>query len=43
MDRMNDMFNNCPMFSTVKMKASMNGVYSTRTHGDIGKTVEYVL
>ena len=39
----NYMFNNCPMFSTVKMKASMNGVYDTLTHGDIGKTVEYVL
>ena len=37
------MFSNCPMFSTVKMKASMNGVYNTSTHGDIGKTVEYVL
>lgn len=37
------MFNNCPLFSTVKMKASMNGVYDTSTHGNIGKTVEYVL
>ena len=43
MDRMNDMFNNCPLFSTVKMKASMSGVYNKSTHGDIGKTVEYVL
>ena len=37
------MFYNCPLFSTVKMKTSMNGVYSTSTHGDIKKTVEYVL
>ena len=37
------MFNNCPLFSTVKMKASMSGVYNKSTHGDIGKTVEYVL
>ena len=37
------MFNNCPLFSTVKMKTSMNGVYSTSTHGNIKKTVEYVL
>ena len=37
------MFNDCPLFSTVKMKKSMNGVYSTSTHGDIKKTVEYVL
>ena len=37
------MFDNCPLFSTVKMKASMNGVYDTSTHGIIGKTVEYVL
>ena len=37
------MFNNCPMFSTVKMKASMNGVYDTSIHGNIRKTVEYVL
>lgn len=43
MDRMNDMFYNCPMFSSVKMKASMNGVYNKSTHGAIGKTVEYVL
>ena len=39
----NGMFINCPLFSTVKMKASMNGVYSTSTHGNIQKTVEYVL
>ena len=39
----NNMFYNCPLFSTVKMKASMNGVYSTSTHGDINKTVKYVL
>ena len=38
-----NMFNNCPQFSSVKMKASMNGVYNKSTHGDIGKTVEYVL
>ena len=38
-----NMFYNCPLFSTVKMKASMNGVYDTSTHGDIKKTVEYVL
>ena len=38
-----NMFSSCPLFSTVKMKASMNGVYDTSTHGDIGKTVEYVL
>ena len=37
------MFYECPLFSTVKMKASMKGVYSTSTHGDIKKTVEYVL
>ena len=37
------MFNNCPLFSTVKMKASMNGVYDTSIHGNIRKTVEYVL
>lgn len=37
------MFNNCPLFSTVKMKASMNGVYNASTHGDTKKTVEYVL
>ena len=37
------MFYNCQLFSTVKMKTSMNGVYSTSTHGDIKKTVEYVL
>ena len=37
------MFYNCPLFSTVKMKTSMNGVYDTSTHGNIGKTVEYVL
>ena len=43
MDRMNDMFYNCPMFSSVKMKTSMSGVYKTSTHGDIRKTVEYVL
>ena len=39
----NKMFQNCTLFSNVKMKASMNGVYDTSTHGDIGKTVEYVL
>ena len=39
----NNMFMDCPLFSTVKMKASMNGVYDTSIHGDIGKTVEYVL
>ena len=38
-----DMFDHCPLFSTVKMKASMNGVYNKSTHGAIGKTVEYVL
>ena len=38
-----NMFIGCPLFSTVKMKTSMNGVYSTSTHGDIKKTVEYVL
>ena len=38
-----DMFAGCSLFSTVKMKASMNGVYDTSTHGNIGKTVEYVL
>ena len=37
------MFNNCPLFSTVKMKASMKGVYNIRTHGDTKKTVEYDL
>ena len=42
-DCYNDMFSGCPLFSTVKMKASMNGVYDTSTHGNIGKTVEYVL
>lgn len=42
-DCYNRMFQNCTLFSTVKMKASMNGVYDTSTHGDIGKTVEYVL
>ena len=38
-----DMFYECPLFSSVKMKVSMNGVYNTSTHGDIKKTVEYVL
>ena len=38
-----NMFYNCPLFSTVKMKASMNGVYNTSTHGNIRKTVDYVL
>lgn len=37
------MFDVCHLFSTVKMKASMNGVYNASTHGNIGKTVEYVL
>ena len=38
-----DMFYECPLFSSVKMKASMSGVYDTSIHGDIRKTVEYVL
>ena len=37
------MFNNCPLFSTVKMKASMKGVYNIRTHGDTKKTADYDL
>ena len=37
------MFYNCTNITSVTMKASMNGVYDTSTHGDIGKTVEYVL
>ena len=30
-------------FDSVNMKKSMQGVYSTSTHGDIKKTVNYVL
>lgn len=37
------MFNGCTKFDSVNMKKSMEGVYSTSTHGDIRKTVNYVL
>ena len=37
------MFYECMKFDSVNMKKSMEGVYSTSTHGDIRKTVNYVL
>ena len=37
------MFNGCTKFDSVNMKKSMKGVYSTSTHGDINKIVNYVL
>ena len=37
------MFYECTKFNSVNMKKSMKGVYSTSTHGNIGKTVNYVL
>ena len=37
------MFANCTQFSECHMKASMEGVYSTSTHGDTTKTVVYDL
>ena len=33
----------CEKFDSVNMKKSMEGVYSTSTHGDTTKTVNYVL
>ena len=33
----------CEKFGSVNMKKSMEGVYSTSTHGDTTKTVNYVL
>ena len=38
-----EMFYNCSKFSDCHMKASMEGVYSTSTHGDTTKTVVYDL
>ena len=38
-----NMFYGCTKFDSVNMKKSMEGVYSTSTHGDIKKTVNYVL
>ena len=37
------MFDGCTKFDSVNMKKSMEGVYSTSTHGDTTKTVNYVL
>ena len=37
------MFSGCPKFSDCHMKASMEGVYDTSTHGDTSKTVIYDL
>lgn len=37
------MFYGCSKFSEVYMPASMNGIYDTSKHGDIGKTVIYDL
>ena len=38
-----NMFNGCKKFDSVNMKKSMEGVYSTSTHGNTTKTVNYVL
>lgn len=37
------MFNSCSNISAVHMPASVEGVYSTSTHGDVSKTVIYDL
>ena len=39
----NNMFKGCTRFSNCRMKASMEGVYNTSTHGDTKKTVIYDL
>ena len=37
------MFNGCTKFSECHMKAEMQGIYNTSTHGDTTKTVIYDL
>ena len=38
-----EMFSGCTNFDSVNMKKSMEGIYSTSTHGDTTKKVNYVL